>query len=174
MLARLSRVFRAHGIALAVGLIGTFAAACAVATRPAAAVTSITAVRAAREDWNSALARRDSVSLARLVEDSAVHMAPRFVHVGREAFLDVFLRNMSLRAEFRLTYEPEQVIPCDRAACDVATEYGRWRETWLELGEATEVSGTYYALWRRHGSAWQIRGESFATLECRGRRYCGP
>jgi len=126
-----------------------------------------------RLQWNAALARRDSGGLAALVEDSAVHVAPRFVHVGRTAFLEVFLRNMSQRPEFQLIYEPDQVTVCDRTGCDVATEYGRWRESWVQSGEATEVSGTYYALWRRHGSSWQIRSEVFATLVCHGRLYCG-
>lgn len=130
-------------------------------------------IRAARQEWNAALARRDSTGLDHLLEDSAVHIAPRFVHIGRTAFLDVFVRNMRLRPAFQLAYDPQRVAVCDRTGCETATEYGNWRETWLEAGEATEVSGTYYALWQRHGNTWRIRTEVFATLVCRGQRYCG-
>ena len=146
-------------------------AACATTRRPRATADA-TAVRAAREEWNRALARHDSSALAALVEDSAVHVSPRFTHAGRAEYLAGFLGPMAARPGFHLVYTPERVASCARAGCDVATEYGRWRETWREAGERTEVSGTYYAIWRRHGGRWQLRGEAFATQECRGERYC--
>ena len=95
------------------------------------------------------------------------------MHTGKTAYLSVFLGNMAARPEFALVYQPDRVIACEQAACSIATEYGRWKETWLEDGEPTEVSGTYYAIWRRNGEVWQIRSEVFATLTCRGQRYCG-
>ena len=123
--------------------------------------------------WNVALAAGDSNALARMVEDSAVHISPQFTHVGRDAFLATFLRAMTTRPQFHLIYRPERTTGCERLPCVVATEYGRWVETWLQDGEPTEVSGTYYAIWRRTGAAWQIRREVFATTRCRGVRYCG-
>jgi ketosteroid isomerase-like protein len=152
------------------GFVG--AAACATVPR-GASPDAVFNVRGARMQWNAALADRDSGALARLLEDSAVHVSPRFVHVGRPAYLSVFLHNMSVRPEFRLTYTTDAVTPCEQPSCDIATEYGRWQETWREDGEPTEVSGTYYAIWRRHGDVWQIRSEVFTTLVCRGPRYCG-
>ena len=80
---------------------------------------------------------------------------------------------MTARPEFKLTYVPESVSACEAPACVVATEYGRWSETWRQDGERTEVRGTYYAIWRRGESGWRIRSEAFAALVCRGRRYCG-
>ena len=131
------------------------------------------AIRDGRRRWNAALVARDSSALAQLVEDSAMHVSVRFVHSGRSAYLAQFLQAMSARPQFLLTYRPEQVTMCQRENCQMATEYGAWTETWLEDGEPTEVSGTYYAIWRQHGEAWQIQREVFATTQCRGRRYCG-
>jgi hypothetical protein len=74
---------------------------------------------------------------------------------------------------FRLTYQTERVTVCERPGCQVATEQGRWRETWRQDNEPTEVDGTYYAIWREHNTGWQIRAEVFATVVCRGRQYCG-
>ncbi len=130
-------------------------------------------VRDARRRWNAALAERDSGALVQLVEDSAMHVSTRFVNSGRSAYLAQFLQAMTRRPQFRLTYRPQQVDMCQRQNCRMATEYGAWTETWLEDGEPTEVSGTYFAIWRQHGAAWQIQREVFATTRCSGRRYCG-
>jgi ketosteroid isomerase-like protein len=149
-------------------------AACATQGRRAPLADAAADVRAARARWNAALIARDSGALGQLVEDSAVQVSARVTRMGRAAFLRVFLENMTARPEFRLTYEPVQVAGCDRPMCAVATESGRWHETWREDGEPTEVGGTYYAIWRRDAEGrWRIRGEAFATLVCLGRRYCG-
>ena len=128
-------------------------------------------VQDARMRWNAALLKRDSTALGALLDDSAVHVSPRFTHIGKTDYLSVFLQNMA-RPEFELVYQPDRIVPCARPACLLATEYGSWKETWLQDGDPTEVSGTYYALWRKHGDEWQIRSEVFATLKCRGERYC--
>ena len=129
-------------------------------------------VRDARRRWNAALVAHDSGALARLVEDGAVHVSVRFTHIGKSTFLAQFLTAMTVRPKFQLTYRSERVSACERPTCEMATEYGTWSETWLETGEPTEVSGTYYAIWRRHRDLWQIQSEIFATTQCRGRRYC--
>ena len=130
-------------------------------------------VVAARQQWNAALIAGDTVALARLVEDSAVHVSPQFTHTGRAAFLAQFVAAMATRPGFRLVYTIERATPCERPSCNTATESGTWSETWLEGGEPTTVSGTYYAIWRRDSAGWRIRSEVFATARCRGRRYCG-
>lgn len=129
-------------------------------------------VRSRREQWNVAFANRDSTALAALLEDSAVHVSPQFTHVGRSAYLSVFLRALATRPQVQLTYSPDRVTECKRPNCGIVTEYGRWKESWLHNGEATQVSGTYYAIWREHSGQWQIRSEVFATTICRGRAYC--
>jgi ketosteroid isomerase-like protein len=148
--------------------------ACATARTPAPLVDAAAGVRTARARWNAALIARDSVTLDQLVEDSAVQVSTRVTRVGRAGFLRVFLENMTARPEFRLTYEPVQVTGCEQPTCAVVTESGTWNEAWRESGEPTEVGGTYYAIWRRDGAGhWRIRSEAFATLRCRGSRYCG-
>ena len=164
----------------------TLVVACAVVAAVTACATAGTAgtaapladaaagVRAARARWNTALIARDSAALGQLVEDSAVQVSARVTRLGRAAFLRVFLENMTARPGFRLTYEPVQVTGCEQPTCAVATESGTWHEGWREAGEPTEVGGTYYAIWRRDAAGhWRIRSEAFATLLCRGSRYCG-
>ena len=99
-----------------------------------------------------------------------MHVSTRFVNSGRSAYLAQFLQAMTRRPQFRLTYHPRRVDMCQRQNCRMATEYGAWTETWLEDGEPTEVSGTYFAIWRQHVTAWQIQREVFATTRCSGRR----
>jgi ketosteroid isomerase-like protein len=157
------------------GMCGVLAAVAACANRGARieALDSALPVVAARQQWNAALMAGDTAALARLVEDSAVHVSPQFTHIGRAAFLTQFVRAMVARPGFRLVYTIERATPCERPNCNTATESGTWSESWLEDGEPTTVSGTYYAIWRRDGAGWRIRSEVFATARCRGRRYCG-
>ncbi len=150
-----------------------FAGACATRHMTGALSEGGSSVRVARTLWNTALAARDSGALARLVEDSAVHVSPQFTHVGRVAFLAQFVRAMTTRPQFQLSYRPERITVCERPHCVVATEYGTWVESWLQDEEPTQVSGTYYAIWRRNSDGWQIRSEVFTTTRCRGIRYCG-
>jgi hypothetical protein len=84
-------------------------------------------VRSHRQQWNRAFAKRDSAALAALVEDSAVHVSPQFTHVGRPAYLSVFLRALATRPQVELTYWPERVTECKRPSCGMAMEYGRWK-----------------------------------------------
>lgn len=156
----------------AIGLMIVVASGCASQALRLAPTDSDSSVRDARRRWNAALLARDSAALARLVEDSAVHVSVRFTHNGKSAFLAQFLTAMTVRPRFQLAYRSERVSVCERSNCGMATEYGTWSETWLEDGEPTEVSGTYYAIWRRHRDSWQIQSEIFATTRCRGRRYC--
>ena len=130
-------------------------------------------VRSRRQQWNVAFASRDSSALANLVDTDAVHVSTQFTHVGRSDYLSVFLRALATRPQVQLSYQPERVIECARPSCGIVTEYGQWRESWLQDGEATEVSGTYYAVWVRLDGEWRIRREAFATLVCHGRAYCG-
>lgn len=161
--------------AVGLGMCGVLAALAACANRraPLEALDVGLPIVAARGQWNAALIAGDTATLARLVEDSAVHVSPQFTHIGRAAFLAQFVRAMVTRPGFRLVYTTERATPCERPNCITATESGTWSETWLEEGESTTVSGTYYAIWRRDAAVWRIRGEVFATARCRGRRYCG-
>lgn len=147
--------------------------ACALRTTGGTPSDSAATVRSRRQQWNQAFAKRDTAVLAALVEDSAVHVSPQFTHVGRPAFLSVFLRALATRQQVELTYWPDRVTGCERPNCGIVTEYGRWKESWLHNGEATEVSGTYYAIWREHDGQWHLRSEVFATSRCSGRAYCG-
>jgi len=162
-----------HPVGLAALLFLLISSACAPRATGGTPADIAANVRWRRQQWNIAFADRDSTALAALVEDSAVHVSPQFTHVGRSAYLSVFLRALATRPEVQLMYWPDRVIECKRPNCGIVTEYGRWKESWLENGEATEVSGTYYAIWREHNSQWQIRSEVFATSTCRGRAYCG-
>jgi ketosteroid isomerase-like protein len=157
------------------GMFGVLAALSACANRRARLEAFDTGlpIVAARQQWNAALLAGDTAALARLVEDSAAHVSPQFTHIGRAAFLAQFVRGIVTRPDFRLVYTTERATPCERPNCNTATESGTWSETWLEDGEPTTVSGTYYAIWRRDAAVWRIRSEVFATARCRGRRYCG-
>jgi ketosteroid isomerase-like protein len=138
-----------------------------------ASATGAAKVRERRQQWNLAFANHDAAALETFVEADAVHVSAQFTHVGRPEYLSVFVRALATRAQVQLTYSPDSVTACTTLNCAVVTEYGRWKETWLQEQQPTEVSGTYYAIWRQQNGEWRIRSEVFATTTCHGSIYCG-
>jgi ketosteroid isomerase-like protein len=142
------------------------------APEPTASAGSLTAVRAARARWNAAVAARDTTTLTRLAADSILQTSPFFVSVGRDRYIAGFAQNMARRLQFGFVMTPEQLEASAVFGPVLATEYGHWRETWLEQDEPTEIRGTYYAVWRERDGAWEIVREAFAPQSCTGQRYC--
>jgi ketosteroid isomerase-like protein len=129
-------------------------------------------VRAARARWNAAVAARDTAALTQLAADSIVQTSPFFVSVGRDRYITGFAQNMARRPQFGFVETPERLEASVVFGRVLATEYGHWRETWLEQDEPTEIRGTYYAVWRENAGAWEIVREVFAPQSCTGQRYC--
>ena len=131
-----------------------------------------TAVRDARARWNAAVTARDTTALGRLADDSIVQASPYFVRTGRARYVAGLARQFAQRPQFAMVDTPERVEAQAFPTGVVATEYGRWRETWREQGEPTEMRGTYYAVWTERAGAWVLLRETFAPLACVGLRYC--
>ncbi len=159
-------------LAVALGCARRMAAPESAASASAAPAGSLSAVRAARARWNAAVAARDTGALARLAADSIVQASPFFASAGRDRYVAGLARNMARRPQFGLVEVPERLEASAVFGGVLATEYGHWRETWLEQGEPTEIRGTYYAVWRERASVWEIVREVFAPQSCTGRRYC--
>jgi ketosteroid isomerase-like protein len=153
-------------------LVTASTAACA-ANSPAARTSAspVAAVRAARMQWNAAVAGRNTAAVRRLLADSVVQTSHLFVGVGPDRYVGGLARQFARRPAFTFAYTPERV-EVSRSG-ELASEYGRWRETWLESGEPTELRGTYFVIWRRGARGWEIVRDVFMPGSCTGPRYCG-
>jgi len=130
------------------------------------------AVRAARVRWNAAVARHDTAAVRRLLADSVVQTNHLFVSMGPDRYVGGLARQFARRPAFTFVYTPERV-EVSRSG-ELASEYGYWRETWLESGEPTELRGTYFVVWRYRAGGWEIVRDVFVPASCTGERYCGP
>jgi ketosteroid isomerase-like protein len=166
---------------------------------PSSSSAAEAAVRVARAEWNAAIAARDTITLARLAADSIVQTSPYFVATGRAQYLRSLGALMTERAAFSLVFTPTQIeVSHLPGSVGFASEYGTWRETWLEgdrgaasgapaPSELTELRGTYYVIWRlaadsagsgagdsRRARRWTMVHEVFTIQSCAGQRYCQP
>jgi len=57
-------------------------------------------------------------------------------------------------------------------AWNMASESGRWIGKWKADTASVNVSGSYYAKWKRVNDKWLISAEVFTALDCRGGSYC--
>jgi ketosteroid isomerase-like protein len=146
-------------------------AGCASRSEPARATApEEAAVRAARARWNAAVAAHDTAAVRTLLADSVVQTNHLFVGVGRDRYVAGLARQFTRRPRFTFVYAPERVEVSQSGT--LAAEHGRWRETWLEAGEATELRGTYFVIWRRRAGGWEIVRDVFVPGSCTGERYC--
>ena len=57
-------------------------------------------------------------------------------------------------------------------AWDMAAESGRWVGEWKVDTASINVSGSYYAKWKKVDNEWRISAEVFTALKCSGGSYC--
>lgn len=127
-------------------------------------------MREARARWNAAVAAHDTAAVRRLLADSVVQTNHLFFSVGPDRYVAGLARQIARRPRLTFVYAPQEV-EVSRSGT-LAAEYGRWRETWLESGEPTELRGTYFVIWRQRAGAWEIVRDTFVPSSCTGERYC--
>ena len=130
------------------------------------------AIRAARDKWNSALAKRDVTVIRELLSES-FHGVGGIGHIpSRDALLALATERFAERPDLFYENRPTRI----RVVADfgLASEYGEWLERWKEPTGLTEMRGTYYVLWRRVEGRWVIEGVVEMPESCIGSDYCKP
>jgi ketosteroid isomerase-like protein len=125
------------------------------------------AIRAARERFNAAIASRDTATIAavllptyHLVSGRSVqsHGVAEEVAVWKSMFADTSLLYVRRTREIRAN-----------PAWGLAEELGDWTGRLTAADGPVRVGGSYAAKWQRDtGGSWRLQSEVFTTLQCEG------
>jgi ketosteroid isomerase-like protein/quercetin dioxygenase-like cupin family protein len=129
-----------------------------------------TAIRAAREAFNAAIAKGDLNGIAAALADDAQLLSgsDSLVYAGKPAQVAVWAQDMKdpNRGIYVRTPDRIEVSPL----APMAFESGHWKG--VDTRSATDwASGVYSAKWRRTGGKWLIESETYMTTACGG-TYC--
>lgn len=143
------------------------------AQRPARADSTpdVRAIVAARARSNAAIARHDTVGVAReMMPDVTIVSSTSAAGTGIATNIARMAAQFARRPDTRWVRTPESVVVFD--AWGVASERGQWVGTWTEPDGPLVIRGSYEAQWRRVDGTWRIQGELFVPLRCEGGAYC--
>ena len=125
------------------------------------------AVRAARERFNAAIASRDTTTIAALLlpsyhivtgRSAQGHGVAEEAGAWREMFADTTLLYVRRTREVRAN-----------PAWGIAEELGDWTGRLTAPDGPVRVGGSYAAKWQRDtGGSWRLQSEVFTTLHCEG------
>lgn len=143
-------------------------------TLAATLASADTAVRAAREEFNTAIARRDADAIARLLAPGYHIVTGRSdqshgVGAEREKWAARFAADPTVI--YRRTPREVRV----NEGWGLAEETGDWEGSYTVAGEKTRASGVYAAKWQRAlDGRWLIQSEVFTTMACEGSAAACP
>lgn len=156
--------------ALAAVLAAVLLAGCAHIALPWAKAPVEGDVARRREEWNQIVAYRRMDDLGALVADDVEIVFPTRSVSGRKNLVRSHEALVQKRPDLLQVYTTERVDRNPR--WKFAAERGRWSESWQEQGEPTELSGSYYALWKLKDGRWRLQSQIVTPLACKGTRYC--
>jgi hypothetical protein len=130
------------------------------------------AIRAAREQWNRAVGKRDTAAFRALLSGT-YRLTSGYGHIfGQDSAVAGAARLFAQRPDLFYEAHPTRIrVMADHG---LASEYGEWVERWRVPSGLTELRGTYYVFWRSHGGRWLIEGEVNVPEACTGSDYCKP
>ena len=132
------------------------------------------AIRAAREEFNAAIMRRDPDAIVRL-------LAPGYHIVTGRSDQSHGVANEREKWEARFAADPTVTYrrtPREvrvNEAWGLAEETGDWAGTYTTSGNRAKASGVYAAKWQRAvDGRWLLQTEVFTTLACEGAAVACP
>ncbi len=127
------------------------------------------AIRAARQRSNLALAKRDIKAFAESLATDFVMVRGNGVFVpSRQAYIDLIGDDFKDPNSVRYERIADRIEISSATA--LAAEHGHWTATLP--GGRRAYTGSYLAMWRQTGNAWQIRSELFVVLTCADAAAC--
>lgn len=128
-------------------------------------------IRARRESSNAAIARHDATGIGAVLAPNAVVVTSNSIHrEGRDANVQSFADQFRTRPDVVYRRAPDDVRVF--APWQMAAERGRWTGSWTEADGKIQLTGSYYAKWRKVDGAWLIESETYVPETCTGGAYC--
>ena len=124
-----------------------------------------------RNSFNQAIANHDTSAMVPYwSEDITVITSRNTRFIGKHQYANGLAKEFGLRPDvvYVRTSETIEIFP----DWDMAAESGRWIGTWKSGDEKIEVTGTYYAKWKKINDRWLITAEVYTPLRCKGSGYC--
>jgi uncharacterized protein (TIGR02246 family) len=138
---------------------------------PAQAPADEQAIRQQRESSNSAIARHDIDGFAAiLAPDVVVVTSNSLRRIGRDANVEAFAQHFRTRPDVVYRRTPEDVRVF--APWLMASESGRWTGSWTDQDALVQLTGRYFAKWRKRGDTWLVESETYVPETCTGGAYC--
>jgi ketosteroid isomerase-like protein len=126
------------------------------------------AIRAAREAFNAAIAKGDSGGIAAALADNAqlVTGGASLLYSGKAAQIATWADDLKAPSRAIYVRTPERIDVSPVAA--MAMESGQWKGV-DNKSPGDWASGIYSAKWRRIDGKWLIESETYMTTACGGR-----
>lgn len=128
-------------------------------------------IRARRESSNAAIARHDAAGIGAILAPNVIVVTSNSVHrEGRDANVQSFADQFRTRPDVIYRRTPDDVRVF--APWLMAAERGRWTGSWTEPDGKIQLTGSYYAKWRKVDGVWLIESETYVPETCTGGGYC--
>ena len=128
-------------------------------------------IRARRESSNAAIAKHDAPGIGAILAANVIVVTSNSIHrEGRDANVQSFAQQFRTRPDvvYRRTPDTVRVF----APWLMASEYGRWTGSWTEADGRIQLTGSYFAKWRKLNGVWLIESETYVPETCTGGAYC--
>jgi ketosteroid isomerase-like protein len=167
---RLALIVAVTGIAGFGGFSG-FARCCGFAAVLAVQQSDEEQIRARRESSNQAIARHDTAGIGAILADNVVVVTSNSVHrAGREANEQSFAEQFQSRPDVVYRRTPSEVRVF--APWLMASESGTWTGSWTDADGRIQLSGRYFAKWRKLKGQWLVESETYVPETCTGGAFC--
>ena len=128
-------------------------------------------IRARRESSNAAIAGHDTAGIGAALAPNVIVVTSNSVHrEGRDANVESFAEQFRTRPDVVYRRTPDAVrvfLPWL-----MASESGTWTGSWTEADGRIQLTGRYFAKWRKVNGAWLIESETYVPESCTGGAYC--
>jgi len=128
-------------------------------------------IRARRESSNAAIAKRDTSGIGAVLATNVIVVTSNSIHrEGRDANVQSFAEQFRTRPDvvYRRTPDAVRVF----TPWLMASEHGTWTGSWTEPDGKIQLTGSYFAKWRKTNGVWLIESETYVPETCAGGAYC--
>jgi len=128
-------------------------------------------IRARRESSNVAIARHDTAGIGAILAENVVVVTSNSVHrPGRVANEQSFAEQFRTRPDVVYRRTPTEVRVFSPWL--MASESGTWTGSWTDPDGKIQLTGRYFAKWRKLDGQWYVESETYVPETCTGGAYC--